>query len=153
MRLIKASVMDVDAGELKRFQAGAGFDYTADQASAIKAIVSDLASGHIMDRLLSGDVGFGKTEVAMNAIFAAARGGYQSLLVVPTTLLSSQHYQSLQERLGAFGLRVAKLDRFVSAKEKTATLKALSTGELDCVVGTHALFGVSCAKLGIGHYR
>jgi len=147
--LIKAAVMEVDAGELRRFQAAAGFDYTADQASAIKAIVSDLASGHIMDRLLSGDVGFGKTEVAMNAIFAAARGGYQSLLVVPTTLLSSQHFKSLQERLGEFGLRVAKLDRFVSAKEKTATLKALSTGELDCVVGTHALFGVSCAKLGL----
>jgi transcription-repair coupling factor (superfamily II helicase) len=147
--LIKASVMRVDEGELKRFQSAAGFDYTLDQSSAIKSIVSDLASGHIMDRLLSGDVGFGKTEVAMNAIFAAARGGYQSLLVVPTTLLSSQHFKSLQERLGVFGLRIAKLDRFVSAKEKTATLKALSTGELDCVVGTHALFGVSCAKLGL----
>jgi transcription-repair coupling factor (superfamily II helicase) len=147
--LIKAHIMRSDEGELRRFQAAAGFDYTADQASAIKSIVSDLASGHIMDRLLSGDVGFGKTEVAMNAIFASARGGYQSLLVVPTTLLSSQHFKSLQERLGVFGLRIAKLDRFVSAKEKTATLKALSTGELDCVVGTHALFGVSCAKLGL----
>lgn len=147
--LIKAAVISVDAGELRRFQAAAGFDYTADQANAIKAIVSDLASGHIMDRLLSGDVGFGKTEVAINAIFAAARGGYQSLLVVPTTLLSSQHFKSLQERLGVFGLRVAKLDRFVSAKEKTAVLKGLSSGELDCVVGTHALLGVSCAKLGL----
>jgi len=147
--LIKAPRLNVDAGELKRFQAGAGFDYTADQSSAIASIISDIASGQIMDRLLSGDVGFGKTEVAMNAIFAAARGGYQSLLVVPTTLLSSQHFKSLQERLGTFGLRVAKLDRFVSAKEKTATLKALSAGELDCVVGTHALFGVSCSKLGL----
>jgi len=147
--LIKAPKLNVDAGELKRFQAAAGFDYTADQSSAIASIISDIASGQIMDRLLSGDVGFGKTEVAMNAIFAAARGGYQSLLVVPTTLLSSQHFKSLQERLGAFGLRVAKLDRFVSAKEKTVTLKALSMGELDCVVGTHALFGVSCSKLGL----
>lgn len=147
--LIKAPVLSVDGGELKRFQAAAGFDYTADQASAIGAIVRDISSGQIMDRLLSGDVGFGKTEVAMNAIFAAARGGYQSLLVVPTTLLSSQHFKSLQERLCIFGLRVAKLDRFVSAKEKTATLKALSSGEIDCVVGTHALFGVSCAKLGL----
>ncbi|MDP3464601.1 MAG: CarD family transcriptional regulator, partial [Sulfuricurvum sp.] len=147
--LIKAPVLSVDAGELKRFQAAAGFDYTADQESAIGAIVRDISSGQIMDRLLSGDVGFGKTEVAMNAIFAAARGGYQSLLVVPTTLLSSQHFKSLQERLGIFGLRVAKLDRFVSTKEKTATLKALSSGEIDCVVGTHALFGVSCAKLGL----
>lgn len=147
--LIKAPVLSVDAGELKRFQEAAGFEYTTDQASAISAIVRDVSSGHIMDRLLSGDVGFGKTEVAMNAIFAAARGGYQSLLVVPTTLLSSQHFKSLQERLGIFGLRVAKLDRFVSSKEKTATLKALSSGEIDCVVGTHALFGVSCAKLGL----
>ncbi len=147
--LIKAPVLSVDEGELKRFQEAAGFEYTTDQASAISAIVRDISSGQIMDRLLSGDVGFGKTEVAMNAIFAAARGGYQSLLVVPTTLLSSQHFKSLQERLGIFGLRVAKLDRFVSSKEKTATLKALSSGEIDCVVGTHALFGVSCAKLGL----
>lgn len=147
--LIKAAVIEVDAGELRGFQAAAGFDYTPDQSSAISAIVRDLASGQIMDRLLSGDVGFGKTEVAMNAIFTAARGGYQSLLVVPTTLLSSQHYQSLKNRLGTFGLRIAKLDRFVSAKEKNATLKALSSGELDCVVGTHALFGVTCAKLGL----
>ncbi len=147
--LIKASVITVDTGELRRFQAESGFDYTPDQASAISSIVRDLASGHIMDRLLSGDVGFGKTEVAMNAIFAAAKGGFQSLLVVPTTLLSSQHFQSLKARLAPFGLRVAKLDRFVSTKEKNATLRALEAGELDCVVGTHALFGVSCAKLGI----
>ncbi len=147
--LIKAHVMRSDAGELKRFQEASGFEYTADQSSAIASIVNDIGSGHIMDKLLSGDVGFGKTEVAMNAIFVAARGGYQSLLVVPTTLLSSQHFKSLQERFKDFGIRVAKLDRFVSAKEKTATLKALSSGELDCVVGTHALFGVSCAKLGL----
>ncbi|MBN2870319.1 MAG: transcription-repair coupling factor [Campylobacterales bacterium] len=147
--LIKAPSIEVDAGELKRFQTHAGFDYTPDQSSAITAIVRDLCSGQIMDRLLSGDVGFGKTEVAMNAVFAAARGGYQSLLVVPTTLLSSQHYQSLKNRLGEFGIRVAKLDRFVSTKEKNATLKALGSGEIDCVVGTHALLGVSCAKLGL----
>lgn len=147
--LIKASVISVDAGELRAFQAAAGFEYTADQASAINSIVRDLASGHIMDRLLSGDVGFGKTEVAMNAIFAAAKGGFQSLLVVPTTLLSSQHFQSLKARLAPFGIRVAKLDRFVSTKEKNATLRALEAGELDCVVGTHALFGVNCAKLGL----
>ncbi|MFA6628400.1 MAG: CarD family transcriptional regulator, partial [Sulfuricurvum sp.] len=82
--LIKASVISVDAGELRRFQAESGFDYTPDQTNAIHSIIRDLASGQIMDRLLSGDVGFGKTEVAMNAIFAAAKGGYQSLLVVPT---------------------------------------------------------------------
>ncbi len=147
--LIKAPAIVCDIGEVRRFQAHAGFDYTPDQKNAIDAIVGDLASGKIMDRLLSGDVGFGKTEVAMNAIFAAARGGFQSLLVVPTTLLSSQHYQSLKERLGVFGIRVGKLDRFVSTKEKNAIQKALAAGEIDCVVGTHALFGVSCSKLGL----
>ena len=126
--LIKASVISVDAGELCRFQAESGFDYTPDQTNAIHSIIRDLASGQIMDRLLSGDVGFGKTEVAMNAIFAAAKGGYQSLLVAPTTLLSSQHFQSLKSRLAPFGIRVAKLDRFVSTKEKNATLRALEAG-------------------------
>lgn len=147
--LIKAPRIETDHGELRRFQNAAGFEYTPDQSGAIEAIVSDLASGKIMDRLLSGDVGFGKTEVAMNAVFAAARAGYQSLLVVPTTLLSAQHFKSLQSRLSTFGIRVAKLDRFVSTKEKNAITKALSAGEIDCVVGTHALFGVSCAALGL----
>lgn len=147
--LVKASVIRVDEGDLCAFQSSAGFEYTADQASAISAIIRDLSSGHIMDRLLSGDVGFGKTEVAMNAIFAAAKGGFQSLLVVPTTLLSSQHFNSLKNRLAPFGVRVAKLDRFVSTKEKKAIERALAEGEVDCVVGTHALFGVSCSKLGL----
>ncbi len=147
--LIRASVIRVDGGELRRFQRASGFEYTPDQSRAIDAIITDLASGQIMDRLLSGDVGFGKTEEAMNTIFAAAKGGFQSLLVVPTTLLSSQHFQSLKSRLEPFGLRVAKLDRFITTKEKNATLRALEAGELDCVVGTHALFGVRCAKLGI----
>ncbi len=147
--LVKAPTIEVDSGELKRFQAGAGFDYTPDQSKAIMSIITDIASGKIMDRLLSGDVGFGKTEVAMNAIFAAARGGFQSLLVVPTTLLSSQHFNSLKNRLAPYGLRVAKLDRFVSTKEKKAIERALADGELDCVVGTHALFGLQCAKLGL----
>jgi len=147
--LIQASVIRVDGGELRRFQMASGFEYTPDQSRAIDAIITDLSSGQIMDRLLSGDVGFGKTEVAMNAIFACAKGGFQSLLVVPTTLLSSQHFQSLRVRFESFGLRVAKLDRFVTTKEKNATLRALEAGEVDCVVGTHALFGVRCAKLGI----
>ncbi|MGD9969904.1 MAG: DEAD/DEAH box helicase [Sulfuricurvum sp.] len=147
--LVKAPKIEIDRGELERFQRGSGFDYTPDQSKAITAIVTDLASGQIMDRLLSGDVGFGKTEVAMNAVFAAARGGYQSLLVVPTTLLSSQHFNSLKSRLAPFGLRIAKLDRFVSTKEKKAIERALADGELDCVVGTHALFGLHCARLGV----
>jgi transcription-repair coupling factor (superfamily II helicase) len=126
--LIKAPKMEVDAGELRRFQNAAGFDYTPDQVSAIASIVSDLSSGHIMDRLLSGDVGFGKTEVAMNAIFAAARGGYQTLLVVPTTLLSSQHFTSLKRTLGTFVLGVRTLARFVLPNYKRQPSKLSRQG-------------------------
>ncbi len=147
--LIKAPQIHVDKKELKAFQAEAGFDYTEDQTTSIAEIIANIANGKIMDRLLSGDVGFGKTEVAMNAIFAAAKGGYQSALIVPTTLLSSQHFISLRERFEEAGIRVAKIDRFVTPKEKTAILKALKAGEIDTVVGTHALFGVEFKNLGL----
>ncbi len=102
-----------------------------------------------MDRLLSGDVGFGKTEVAMNAIFAVKEAGFQSAFIVPTTLLSSQHFHTLKERLEVEGVKVAKFDRFVSTKEKNSIKKALKEGEIDCVVGTHALFSLEFAKLGL----
>lgn len=147
--LIKAPIIEIDKNDLNRFLSNAGFTHTDDQSKAISAIIENLSSGQIMDRLLSGDVGFGKTEVAMAAIFAASKAGYQSLLVVPTTLLSAQHFRSLRDRLGVFGIRVAKIDRFVSTKEKNATLKALSNGEIDCVVGTHALLDVKCQNLGV----
>ncbi len=147
--LIKAPVMRVEESEFKRFVSGAGFIYTEDQTKAVDEIVKNLASGQIMDRLLSGDVGFGKTEVAMASIYIAAKSGYQSLLVVPTTLLSAQHFRSLTERLTPYGLKIAKIDRFVSTKEKNATLKALADGEIDCVVGTHALLGIKCQNLGL----
>jgi transcription-repair coupling factor (superfamily II helicase) len=108
-----------------------------------------MSGGHIMDRLLSGDVGFGKTEVAMNAIYATCKAGFQSALIVPTTLLSSQHYKSLEKRFDTLGVRVAKLDRFISAKERKNVEIALKEGIIDVVVGTHAIFGVSFAKLGL----
>jgi len=147
--LIQAPKIELDARELKAFQSRAGFDYTSDQNDAINEIISDLSSGEIMDRLLSGDVGFGKTEVAMNAMFAAARAGYQAVLVVPTTLLSSQHYHSLEERFADTGIGIAKLDRFVSAKEKTSILKAIDDGRVQLVVGTHILFGLHFSRLGL----
>ncbi|MBU0721367.1 transcription-repair coupling factor [bacterium] len=148
-QLIKAPKFSVDTKELKEFQALSGFEYTDDQTQSVEEIISQMESGHIMDRLLSGDVGFGKTEVAMNTIFAAYKSGYQSALIVPTTLLSAQHYRSLAERFDALGIKVSKLDRFVSTKEKTNIIKALALGELDAVVGTHALFGLEFKKLGV----
>lgn len=147
--LIKAPLIEIQKKTISEFQESAGFLYTDDQKISIDEILDEMASGHIMDRLLSGDVGFGKTEVAMNAIYATSKAGFQSALIVPTTLLSSQHYKSLEKRFDILGIRVAKLDRFVSAKEKKNIEIALKEGIIDVVVGTHAIFGVSFAKLGL----
>ncbi len=148
-QLIKSPKIDIDKSELKDFQKLAGFDYTEDQIQAIDEIITQMSSGHIMDRLLSGDVGFGKTEVAMNTIYASYKSGYQSAFIVPTTLLSAQHFRSLDERFKDMGIRYARLDRFVSAKDKKNITQALASGELDCVVGTHALFGLEFKNLGV----
>ena len=147
--LIKAPKITMNKKELEEFQKLSGFEYTDDQTQAVNDIINQMGGGHIMDRLLSGDVGFGKTEVAMNTMYAAYKSGYQSALIVPTTLLSAQHFRSLDERFRDLGIRYAKLDRFVSAKDKKNITAALASGELDCVVGTHALFGLSFKKLGV----
>ena len=147
--LINAPKIDIDKKELLDFQKLSGFDYTDDQIQSIDEIILQMSSGHIMDRLLSGDVGFGKTEVALNTIYTAYKSGYQSAFIVPTTLLSAQHFRSLDERFKDLKIRYAKLDRFVSTKEKNSIIKALASGELDCVVGTHALFGLEFKKLGV----
>ncbi|WP_455757798.1 DEAD/DEAH box helicase [Sulfurimonas sp.] len=147
--LIKAPKISVNKKELKEFQSLSGFEYTEDQTQSVDEILTQVSSGHIMDRLLSGDVGFGKTEVAMNAIFATHKAGYQTALIVPTTLLSAQHYRSLAERFDDLGIRVAKLDRFVSTKDRNNIIKALASGDLDAVVGTHSLFGLEFKKLGM----
>ena len=147
--LIEGYAISLPHDELALFQSSAGFEYTPDQERAIQEIFEDLASGRVMDRLLSGDVGFGKTEVAMNALLATAKSGYQAAFVVPTTLLSSQHYKSVKERLSSFGVRVVKLDRFTSPKEKKQILDGLQKGEIDVCIGTHALLGVPMHKLAL----
>lgn len=147
--LLQGQIIDVESPELAVFKHAAGFTLTSDQQRAIESIYQDLASGRVMDRLLSGDVGFGKTEVAMNAIFAVCRSGYQCALIVPTTLLSAQHFATALTRLAPFGLRVGKCDRYLSPKEKRATLDALKNGQLDVIIGTHALFGAEFARLGL----
>jgi transcription-repair coupling factor (superfamily II helicase) len=147
--LIKAPKISLDKKELKEFQNLSGFEYTEDQTQAVDEILAQMSSGNIMDRLLSGDVGFGKTEIALNTIFAAYKSGYQSAFIVPTTLLSAQHFRSLDDRFKDLGIRYAKLDRFVSTKDKNAVIKGLVSGEIDCVVGTHTLFGLEFKKLGV----
>ena len=139
--MIEAVKLQVDNRVLE-FQKDAGFLYTNDQQKAIEEIFEDLSSGRIMDRLLSGDVGFGKTEVAMNAMFLSAINGYQNILIAPTTLLSSQHFKSLYERFKKYNIQVEKLDRFTPSKSKSKILADLKSGELKVCVGTHSLLGV-----------
>ncbi|RKV20363.1 transcription-repair coupling factor [Helicobacter pylori] len=145
--LILGKKMDVHLAELEVFKSHAGFEYTSDQEKAIAEISKDLSSHRVMDRLLSGDVGFGKTEVAMHAIFCAFLNGFQSVLVVPTTLLAHQHFETLRARFESFGVKVARLDRYASEKNKL--LKAVELGLVDAIVGTHAILGAKFKNLGL----
>ncbi|OOC33637.1 transcription-repair coupling factor [Helicobacter pylori] len=145
--LILGKKMDVHLAELEVFKSHAGFEYTSDQEKAIAEISRDLSSKRVMDRLLSGDVGFGKTEVAMHAIFCAFLNGFQSTLVVPTTLLAHQHFETLRARFENFGVKVARLDRYVSEKNKL--LKAVELGQVDALIGTHAILGAKFKNLGL----
>ncbi|GAA9312350.1 transcription-repair coupling factor [Helicobacter pylori] len=145
--LILGKKMDTHLAELEVFKSHAGFEYTSDQEKAIAEISKDLSSKRVMDRLLSGDVGFGKTEVAMHAIFCAFLNGFQSTLVVPTTLLAHQHFETLRARFENFGVKVARLDRYASEKNKL--LKAVELGLIDVLVGTHAIFCAKFKNLGL----
>ncbi len=145
--LILGKKMDVHLAELEVFKSHAGFEYTSDQEKAIAEISKDLSSKRVMDRLLSGDVGFGKTEVAMHAIFCAFLNGFQSALVVPTILLAHQHFETLRARFENFGVKVARLDRYASEKNKL--LKAVELGQVDALIGTHAILGAKFKNLGL----
>ncbi len=145
--LILGKKMETHLAELEVFKSHAGFEYTSDQEKAIAEISKDLSSKRVMDRLLSGDVGFGKTEVAMHAIFCAFLNGFQSVLVVPTTLLAYQHFETLRARFENFGVKVARLDRYASEKNKL--LKAVELGQIDVLVGTHAILGAKFKNLGL----
>ncbi|AEN17664.1 transcription-repair coupling factor [Helicobacter pylori SNT49] len=145
--LILGKKMETHLAELEVFKSHAGFEYTSDQEKAIAEISKDLSSKRVMDRLLSGDVGFGKTEVAMHAIFCAFLNGFQSALVVPTTLLAHQHFETLRARFENFGVKVARLDRYASEKNKL--LKAVELGQIDALVGTHVILGAKFKNLGL----
>ncbi len=133
------------------FAARFPYEETDDQQTAIDAVAEDLGSGRPMDRLVCGDVGFGKTEVALRAAFIAAMEGFQVAVVVPTTLLSRQHYKTFAQRFSGLPIRVAQASRMVGAKELAETKKAVAEGTVDIVVGTHALLGssISFKRLGL----
>ncbi|MDG1335164.1 MAG: transcription-repair coupling factor [Tateyamaria sp.] len=149
--LRKAPVLEPPAGLWDAFSARFPYQETDDQLGAIEAVIGDLTSGAPMDRLICGDVGFGKTEVAMRAAFVAAMSGVQVAVIAPTTLLARQHYKSFAERFRGLPVEVHQLSRFVSAKDAAATRDAMARGTADIVVGTHALLtkGVRFQKLGL----
>lgn len=129
----------VDKNEYQRFQESFGFEETPDQQSAIDQVLADLQSPHPMDRLVCGDVGFGKTEVALRAIFVVAYQGKQVAVLVPTTLLAQQHYENFKNRLSSWPIRVAVLSRFQSKAEQKHILQQCTEGKIDVLVGTHKL--------------
>lgn len=146
-----APVMEPEAAAYERFASSFPFNETADQARAIAAVRADLASGKPMDRLVVGDVGYGKTEVALRAAALAALAGYQVVVAAPTTVLVRQHLAGFRRRLEASGLTVASLSRLSSAAERKATRAGIADGTIDIVIGTGAVMakGISYARLGL----
>ncbi|MGI8526017.1 MAG: transcription-repair coupling factor [Pseudolabrys sp.] len=139
--LREAPRLTVTAGTYDEFCAGFPYEETEDQLSAIEATIDDLSVGRPMDRLICGDVGFGKTEVALRAAFVAAIGGKQVAVVVPTTLLARQHFKTFTERFRGFPVNVAQASRLVPAGELAKVKAGLADGSIDIVIGTHALLG------------
>ena len=141
----------VDAEDYQRFAAGFPFEETPDQESAIQAVLNDMQLPKPMDRLVCGDVGFGKTEVAMRAAFVAVENNSQVAILVPTTLLAQQHYESFVDRFADWPVTIEVLSRFRSAKEKADVLARLKAGKVDIVVGTHQLLqeSVTFSDLGL----
>ncbi|HBM71207.1 MAG TPA: transcription-repair coupling factor, partial [Erythrobacter sp.] len=137
--LKKAPVIEVEDGTYNQFLDRFPWEETDDQERAIADVLSDLESGKPMDRLVCGDVGFGKTEVALRAAFVAAMNGQQVAVVAPTTLLARQHFENFSNRFSGFPLKVGRLSRLVSAKEMKETREGLSAGDVDIVIGTHAI--------------
>ena len=137
--------------DYEAFAASFGFEETPDQRAAIHAVIQDMISPKPMDRLVCGDVGFGKTEVALRAAFVAVMGGKQVALLAPTTLLAEQHFQNVADRFGRWPVKVAEMSRFRSAKEIKAAMEGLADGSIDIVIGTHKLLSadVKFKRLGL----
>ena len=146
----QADVLEPEESAYRQFLDRFGWEETDDQEQAIADVLGDLATGRPMDRLICGDVGFGKTEVALRAAFVAAMGGSQVAMVAPTTLLARQHYQSFAERFAGFPLKIGRLSRLVPAKEMKETREALADGTIDIVIGTHAILSKSTRFSNLG---
>ncbi len=150
-QLREAPVVQKPEGAWEEFVARFPYDETEDQAASIDSVIEDLASGKPMDRLVCGDVGFGKTEVALRAAFVAAMAGLQVAVVVPTTLLARQHYKTFATRFQGLPLKIGRASRMVPAKELAEVRAGLKDGTLDIVIGTHALLSktITFARLGL----
>lgn len=149
--LRKSEVMEVSQDQWNAFCARFPYIETDDQLNAIEDVLDDMASGRPMDRLICGDVGFGKTEVALRAAFVAASSGTQVAVVAPTTLLARQHFKSFEERFRGTEIRVRQLSRFVSTGQMKKNREALRDGAVEIVIGTHALLSkdIKFANLGL----
>lgn len=143
--------LEIDRDAYRAFAEDFPFEETPDQRAAIEAVLADMRSTRPMDRLVCGDVGFGKTEVAMRAAFAATHADQQVAVLVPTTLLAQQHYQNFRNRFADWPVRVESLSRFRSKKEESSVLEGLADGRVDIVIGTHKLLGegVKFKRLGL----
>ncbi|MBS0505168.1 MAG: transcription-repair coupling factor [Proteobacteria bacterium] len=146
-----AEVIETDPGSYPAFVDRFPYEETDDQDRAIGDVLGDLSEGRPMDRLVCGDVGFGKTEVALRAAFAAAMAGMQVAVVCPTTLLARQHFNTFKERFQGFPLNVGRLSRLVPAKEAKETKEGIADGKIDVVIGTHAILakGIAFKRLGL----
>jgi len=142
---------EYSATDYENFAQSFGFDETPDQAEAINNVIRDMTSGRPMDRLVCGDVGFGKTEVALRAAFIAVMGGKQVAILAPTTLLAEQHAQTFADRFADWPVRIAELSRFRTGKEINNAIKGMADGTLDIVIGTHKLLSpdVKFTRLGL----
>ncbi len=142
---------EYSAHDYEAFAESFGFEETVDQAAAINAVIQDMTSGKPMDRLICGDVGFGKTEVALRAAFVAVLGGKQVAILAPTTLLAEQHAQTFADRFADWPVRIAELSRFRSGKEITQAMKGMADGTIDIVIGTHKLLSADTkfSRLGL----
>jgi transcription-repair coupling factor (superfamily II helicase) len=149
-QLKKAPRMDISEGLYNEFAARFPYNETEDQLRAIENTVGDLSRDFPMDRLVCGDVGFGKTEVAMRAAYVAAMNGHQVALVVPTTLLARQHYQNFLKRFAGTGLRIEQFSRMVNVKDIKAAKEGLADGTVNIAIGTHALFAESIKFADLG---
>ncbi|WP_332877959.1 transcription-repair coupling factor [Massilia sp. S19_KUP03_FR1] len=149
--LRQGHAFEYSAIDYQNFADSFGFDETPDQAEAITNVIKDMTSGRPMDRLVCGDVGFGKTEVALRAAFIAVMGGKQVAILAPTTLLAEQHAQTFADRFADWPVRIAELSRFRTGKEITTAIKGMADGTLDIVIGTHKLLSpdVKFERLGL----